>query len=263
MSRKRNWRNSGAPFEFPDISLPHPRTPPPAVGCPLNDAGTLRIIEGVRAKYKPAGLKPDELRDDLLWCFISWLSHAQTSSDKIARKRVQRLEAIAKSADNLRTLLENGEIGGWARQQIAWTFPLNEGAPVRITAEFRTDHGEPDPAPSFNVFLAGLQRLVDAARHKAANSPDVALYRLRRSPFGILVAIELPEVFKRHFEGERKFSRDPAGSKARGPYIRFAVAALRELGITNKGKPYAPETIARAIGDVRKGRVRRRKKKVA
>jgi hypothetical protein len=47
------------------------------------------------------------------------------------------------------------------------TFPLKEGAPVRKTAEFRTDHGQPDAAPSFNGFLASLQRLSAAARYKA------------------------------------------------------------------------------------------------
>jgi hypothetical protein len=87
----------------------------------------------------------------------------QLSSDKIARQRVQRLETIAKRADAVLELLDEGLIGGWARQEIAMTFPLKEGV-VRKTAEFRTDHGQPDAAPSFNGFLAGLQRLSAAAR---------------------------------------------------------------------------------------------------
>jgi hypothetical protein len=71
----------------------------------------------------------------------------------------------------------------------------------------------------------------------------------------------LAQIFANHFDSPaRKFSRLSSGSKARGPSIRFSVAALRELGITNKGKPYSPEAIARALADVRTGRVRRRKK---
>jgi hypothetical protein len=104
-----------------------------------------------------------------------------------------------------------------------------------------------------------LQRLVEAARHKAAYFPDVALYHLPRSPLEFIVGNELPKVFERHFERPAGIARVSNGTKAGGPYIRFAVAALRELGITNKNKPYAPETVARAFTDVRTGRVRRRK----
>jgi len=162
------------------------------------------------------------------------------------------------------TLLDEGLIGGWARQEIAMTFPLNEGAPVRKTAAFRTDHGQPDAAPSFNGFLAGLQRLAAAARYKAEYFPDRALYRLPRSPLEFFVANVLASVFERHFKRAAGFSRasdgTETGTETGGPYIRFAVEALRELGITNKGKPYARDTIARALSGVRAGRVRRRKK---
>jgi hypothetical protein len=267
LSRKRDGQNSGLPIELPDkIEMAVPRTqtapPPLAFGCPLNNAGTLRIIESVGAEFQPKGLKLEELRDDLLWCFIRWASLKQLGSDKLARERVERLETIAKHAEDVLSLLDNGVIGGWARKEIAMTFPLKEGAPVRITAEFRTDRGEPDAAPSFNGFLAGLGRLAEAARYKAAYFPSVALYRLPRSPTELLAASELPKVFERHFGRPPGISRPrKGGAKAHGPYIRFAVAALSELGITNRGKPYAPETVARALTDVRGGRVRRRKKR--
>jgi hypothetical protein len=260
LSRKRDGRNAGLPIELPDAAAKTtrwPRSASPPIGCPLSDEGTRRIIDKVGTGFVPQNLKLEALRDDLLGFYVGWCAFTQLSSNKIARQRVQRLEAIAKRADNLRTLLiGNGVVGGWARKEIAMTFPLNEGAPVRKTAEFRTDHGQPDPAPSFDGFLAGLQRLVEAARHKAARFPDVALYRLPRSPLEFMVGNELPKVFERHFERPAGISRVSDG----GPYIRFAVAALRELGITKKNKPYALETIARAFTDVRTGRVRRRKK---
>lgn len=179
---------------------------------------------------------------------------------KIAKQGFKRLEKFANGADALLALLRADDvIGGWARQEVAMTFPSKEGAPVRKTAEFRTDHGKPDPAPSFNGFLAGLERLAAAGRHKAKHSSPSALYRLPRSPFEFFVANGLAKVFERHFERRAGSSR-VSDQRIGGPYIRFAEAALKELGITNKGKPYSREAIARALTYVRAGRSRRREK---
>jgi hypothetical protein len=238
-----------------------PRSALPLLGCPVNDEGTQRILEQVGGRFVPHGFKLEALRDDLNRCYLDWCSLSQLTSDKIARQRVQRLETIAKHADAVLALLdERGVIGDWARQEIAMTFPLKEGAPVRKTAAFRTDHGQPDAAPSFNGFVAGLQRLAAAARHKAEYFPDRAPYQLPRSALEFFVANVLSRVFECHFKRPTGFSRAPDGTETGGPFIRFAVAALKELGITNKGKPYAPDTIARAWTDVHAGRVRRRKK---
>jgi hypothetical protein len=190
-----------------------------------------------------------------MWCALT-----QLGSPSIAKRRFKRLEKIAKDADALLALLrDDNVIGGWARQEVGMTFPLKEGTPVGKTAEFRTDHGKPDPAPSFNGFLAGLERLAAAGRHKAAYFSDRPLYERPRSPLDLLVAVLLPTVFERHFGSAAGRSRNPLSKKAGGPYIRFALATLRELGITKNGKPYAPDTIARALSGVRAGRVRRRK----
>jgi hypothetical protein len=253
---KDSWRVMGDKDWRPAV---WPKSAPPP--HPLNDEGTQRILDEVGGPFVPRGLELEALRDDLRTQYVEWCSLSQLTSDKIARRRVQRLETIAKHAGAVLALLDEGVIGGWARQEIAMTFPLKEGAPVRKTAEFRTDHGQPDAAPSFNGFLAGLQRLVAAARYKAKSFPDRALYLLPRSPLEFFVANVLASVFKRHFKRPAGFSRASDGARgARGPYIRFVVAVLRELGITNKGKPYAPDTIARALSGVRAGRGRRRKK---
>jgi hypothetical protein len=260
--RKAGCRKSARPvFVLADTDLgpiAWPKSAPPPI--PLNDEGIQRILDKVGGRFVPHGLELGALRDDLLGCYTDWCSLSQLTSDKIARQRVQRLETIAKRADAVLALLDEGVIGGWARQEVAMTFPLNEGAPVRKTAAFRTDHGQPDAAPSFNGFLAGLQRLAAAARYKAEYFPNHALYRLPRSPLEFFVANVLPSVFERHFKRAAGFSRASDGTETGGPYIRFAVEALRELGITNKGKPYARDTIARALSGVRAGRVRRRKK---
>jgi hypothetical protein len=233
-----------------------------SLGCPLNDEGTRRILDKVGSRFVPHGLGLGALRDDLYGCYVDWCILSQRTSDN-ARQRVQRLETIAKRADAVLALLDDDEglIGGWACQEIAMTFPLKEGAPVRKTARFITDHGQPDAAPSFNGFLAGLQRLAAAARYKAEYFPDVALYQLPRSPVDFIIANALSSVYERHFKRPVGRSRLSGGSEASGPFIRFAVASLWELGITNKNKPYAPETVARALADVRSGRIRHRRRK--
>src|SRR5262249_15778628 len=184
-----------------------PKSAPPP--HPLNDEGTQRILDKVGARFVPQGLELEALRDDLRTCYLEWCSLTQLTSDKTARRRVQRLETIAKQADAVFALLDDDDddlIGGWVRQEIAMTFPLKEGAPVRMTAAFRTAHGQPDAAPSFNGLLAGLQRLAAAARHKAEYFPDRALYRLPRSSLEFFVANVLSSVFERHFERAAGFS---------------------------------------------------------
>jgi hypothetical protein len=238
-----------------------PKSVPLPIEYPPNDEGTQRILDKVGDRFVPQGLELEALRDDLRVCYLDWCSVTQLSSDKIARRRVQRLKTIARRADAVLALLDGGLIGGWARQEIAMTFPLKEGAPVRKTAEFRADHGQPDAAPSFKGFLAGLQRLAAAARHKAEYFPDFALYQLPRSPVDFIIANALSLIYERHFKRSVGRSRRSGGSDASGPFIRFAVASLWELGIANKNKPYAPETVARALTDVRSGRIRRRRRK--
>src|SRR5262245_39312733 len=162
-SREHDGKNSSYPIAVGDTGLFQPavwpKSAPFTIGRPLNDEGTQRILDEVGGRFVPQGLELGALRDDLLGCFLTWCSLRQLSSDKVARQRVQRLKIIAKRADAvLELLFEDGLIGGWTRQEIAMTFPLGEGAPVRKTAEFRTDHGQHDAAPSFKGLLAGLER---------------------------------------------------------------------------------------------------------
>src|SRR5262249_49172793 len=152
--------------------------------------------------------------------------------------------------------------GHWLRQDLAQFFPLGEGAPVPASAAWREDQGQRDSAPSFNGFLAGLDRVVEAASRSADRCRKGAPLRLPRSTKEWLAGKKLPEIFERHFLKRAGISRDSDAKggprKADGPYIRFAVAALQELKITNGGVPYSGETIARALTDVRAGRVRRK-----
>ena len=108
--------------------------------------------------------------------------------------------------------------------------------------------------------------MIFVARTIASHAPTVATYRLPRSPIDYIVTNDFARIYKKHFGREAKRSRRRSRTasefsyqtEADGPFIRFAVAALQELGIRHgKQELYKPETIARAISDIRAGRVRR------
>jgi hypothetical protein len=81
--------------------------------------------------------------------------------------------------------------------------------------------------------------------------------RLALSPADWLMGQKLPEIYGRFFGEAPGRSRDKDGAPS-GPCVRFIGASLREMQITKRdGTPYAAETIARAISESRKPRVRR------
>ena len=79
-----------------------------------------------------------------------------------------------------------------------------------------------------------------------------------RSPFEWVAGHYLPEVFRTHFGTTATFHRRKGVPDS--PAIRFIEQALIELGITDSGRAYARESIAKALSDVRSGRVRRKLK---
>ena len=112
-SRERDGKNSYQPLVLADTDLgpiAWPKSAPPP--HPLNDEGTQRILDKVGGRFVPHGLELGALRDDLRGCYVQWCSLSQLTSDKIAKQRVQRLETIAKRADAVLALLDEGLIGG-------------------------------------------------------------------------------------------------------------------------------------------------------
>ena len=75
------------------------------------------------------------------------------------------------------------------------------------------------------------------------------------SAFDWLAGSHLYEVYRRHF-GQEATVRTADGEPDTS-FIRFVEAACKEMGVTYKGKPYARETIVRALTHVRKGKKRR------
>jgi hypothetical protein len=253
MATQTEHPNSGLPISLPDKVRrvgPDPEEIPPWHDSRLDIDGVRRIVEAVGRRHSPNGIDLQVLRRDLIWTYIRWKSYEHLGSDKKARARVKRVEEIAKVADALRTLLldDSDDISQWAWQSVSAGFQLS------------------DFALPWRKFLIGLELVIKAARNVAGTTPTVATYHLPRSTVDYIVANELSRVYEKHLgrEANRSRNRSAAGQrKADGPFVRFAVAALSELGITNNGKPYKPETIATALTDVRAGRSRREPRKKA
>jgi hypothetical protein len=80
------------------------------------------------------------------------------------------------------------------------------------------------------------------------------------SAFERLAGIVLAGIYNQHLAasiGPIRYTRDACEDKVRGAYIDFVEAALRELNITNRGKPYSRKAIANAV-TIARGRKSRR-----
>jgi hypothetical protein len=84
---------------------------------------------------------------------------------------------------------------------------------------------------------------------------DIGIGRL--SAFDWFVGEHLAQIYKKHFGTPATIGRSTDG-KADSPYIRFAVRSLADLGIKGpRGKPYAGESIIKAVSLVRQRGTRR------
>jgi hypothetical protein len=216
----------------------------------LSDAAVAKIIAEAGTGLALDGRDREMLRNELMGCLTWWQTLERLGTVKAARSHVQRVKKIARTARDLRNSFDDETMN-----RIGASFPLYAGEPGA--------NPHPNPAPSFSTFLAGLDLLIEAANQRAAAAPTHAVLRLPRSTIGHLAGKMLPKIFKKHFRRKAAIARssqkgDASIVKTGGPYIRFACAALRELGITNEGKPYSPDTIATALQDVRGKRQRRK-----
>jgi hypothetical protein len=202
------------------------------------DAAALdRIIAEVGERYV-GKLDRNQLVFDLLQARSKLLTFVALDSDKGARTRKELFSAIADSASNFKERLLDERGYKYAAREIAWTFP---------------------DASHFDAFLAALDRIIDAAEALKKQNSCGGWIRLARSPKEWFAVEILPQVFERNFGRQAKFSRrDPAKAEANavdGPFIRFALSVMGEMGI-----PIARETLARALKDIRAGRGRRKRR---
>jgi hypothetical protein len=160
-------------------------------------------------------------------------------SPGIAKKRIERLKSIRKCAAQLAELLKADD-DDWKLVRNLW--PAEEGSPLART-QFLVEQID-------NIdILKGSPR--DAIRQTERR------FGITGSPFEWLVAGQLPKLFKKHLGINATWHRNKENTPA-GAFIGFATQVLAEFDITRDGKPYAPESIARALTNARAGRSRRK-----
>jgi len=205
--------------------------------CWVCDAAAYeRIIAAVGERYA-VNVDRDRFVVDLLTARAKLLTFVTLDSDSGARARKELFSGIVDSAIDFKKRLLDERGHRYAARAIASTFP----------------------ATHFEGFLAALDRAIEAAKTLKEENSCGGWVRLERPPKEWFAAEILPEVFELNFGRRAKVSRpDPSKAGANavdGPYLRFAVAVMGEMGMS-----ISPETVARALKDVRAGRKRRKRR---
>ena len=177
-------------------------------------------------------LNRNQLISDLLDARTKWLLFTALDSDKGASARARLFRRVAGAAKKFkqRLLDETGQ---------------RYAARVIASKAFSGQDG-------FSVFLRALDRVIEVAEASVRQNKG-AWVRLNRSTRDWFVAEILAPLFERNFNRQAGTSRSSDSNTPGGPFIRFAVTVMREMGI-----PISKETVAAALKDVRTGRSSRR-----
>jgi len=197
-----------------------------------------QILSAVGAA--PTCLNRHKLRMDLIAAERQYRIGAELRRSEVRLQR--KLERAATATRRLKVLLADCEV----YREIAQFFPYKADDPKEIVGQLvkAIDRRllKPPPEPAWKTSLA--KRVVG----------ELALNE--RSAFEWLAGQQLPKLFNRHFKSK------PSARNAKGepdtPFIRFAISAIKALGISHNGKPYSPESVVRAMTSARTGKKRRR-----
>jgi hypothetical protein len=192
-----------------------------------------RILKDVGEQCCVQILEPDALMRGFDLC-LSWYKDAlKYHTNKYSAEQIRRLSLIIKASKRLEQLLTDG-----AQLQI-FRSPEATAHCLRAIRLVREESG------------------IELARNTSSKGPHPryrANYR-KRSPFEWLVAYFLPLVYLNggfvHIEDEKSFLGQDS------PYIRFAMAAVREFCISNDGEPYARSSFIKALSNAFSDKVRR------
>jgi hypothetical protein len=176
----------------------------------------------------------DALRRDLLW-LGAWFKTRQI----LSRGSKKKLAAVQRTSLKLAVLLEEPDISVFVGASVDMRKARDY---VQAIAEAAT---LPQPTKRNEKLAVIEEQLVDE------------LGFARRGAFEWLVGERLPKTFEKHFGKQAGFSRNPRTKTVGGPYIRFVQSALKNLSISNGGKPYSAESIARAYTHAKAGRTRK------
>jgi hypothetical protein len=197
----------------------------------------------------PASLNKRELLHGLGSCLANYNAALERSSNKRIREEMARLNRALLPAKRL-------------QREMPLPADDDRGLPFTEVEHF----GE-----LLGYLIDALESKIDDLQFELRNGPDfdeaIALNKYPReyadrwkahSPFEWIAGRYLPELFKEQFGASPTFHRRKADDKPDSPLIRFVETALIELGISHRGRNYSREAIAKAVTDVRTGRVRKR-----
>jgi hypothetical protein len=184
--------------------------------CAMDDEALTRILDAVGSEFIPANLDLDGLRADIQLAAWWWM---QITGEKNQPARLRRLQDIRRAAEGLKRLLEEDAQSGLELSK----YPFTGSDPLTVLSQLTN-------------YVNRVLEPLDGMRTRRVP--------LKGSAFDWAVQW-LMEPYSKYFRRKAGVSR--LGGKVRGPFIRFADAALRELKIFNDGKPYSCETIARAV----------------
>jgi hypothetical protein len=192
-----------------------------------------RILKDVGEDCRVQILEPDALIRGFDLC-LSWYKDAlKYHTNKYSAEQIRRLSSIIKASKRLELLLVDA-----AQRQI---FRSPEVADPCMRA----------------IRLVREESRIELARNTSSRDPG-ARYRAnykKRSPFEWLVAYFLPMVYLNG--GFPPIDDEKAFLGQDSPYIRFAMAAVREFGISNDGEPYARSSFIKALSNAFSDKVRR------
>ena len=203
----------------------------------LPDAAMLdRIIAAVRTSVRKTAfenkwelsLDRDRLASNLQDAHTKWRVVKDQDSEEGARRRAKLFSAIAQKAKDFKESLLDKTGQQYAARAIASNFADAE----------------------FDAFLASLDLIIERAEALTQQNKEGWVRLLKRPPKECFAAEILPSVYQDNFGGKAGISqKDPLKSNANtvgGPYIRFAVTTMHEMGIE-----ISAGTVARALKDVR------------
>ena len=196
----------------------------------VDEKAVNRTLESVDPALLPFDLDRRAFRRDLGWCG-TW--HAVASASRSHNRKRKCLAMLPKAAKRVRQLLND---------ERTWD-EISLGLPP----------GEECPRTAIESLIKAAEAVLKEAPSTVSNPILFGNY----SPFEYVAGHRLPRLFEKHFRQPARVQRRADGTPD-GPYIRFAEAALVELGITNRGQAYRRESIAKALTNAQAGRIRRR-----
>jgi hypothetical protein len=211
----------------------------------LSPEGVDRILLAVGPEFVPLhtyrgpnGTRVIDLAERLDVSVLNYYTAIDSRGDKVGEANVRRLELVLKTAAKLRTLV--------SRDPNRLSKKMNDQLMKDLGALLVRSRGE---------ITATKEHMADPHFLGPARWKDLKQRYKMRSPFEWLAGSYLPDVFW-NFYGQKPTLQRGADGKIGGPFIRFSQQVLIEFDITNSGRPFTPEAIARALTDARKQRYR-------